>query len=219
LVYLNKFIIFATHLKNMFKGLTTITILKTLALAALAFVGFLILAMIFTSWFTRHGEKVKVPNVVGMSAEKGFTVLDDQNLELVIIDSVYKEDLKPMTIVEQDPVPDMNVKPGRYIYVVINTGVKPKVKMPLLTNGSANLALVLIKNSGLKLGRIDSVSSSFGSGLVIRQKFKGKDIPANTMIEKGSIIDISVSKSISRVDSSAVNNADGVNDGSDDETL
>lgn len=203
----------------MFKGLTFQTIIKTLVLAALAFVAFLILAMVFTGWFTRHGESVKVPNVVGMSAEKGFTVLDDQNLELIIIDSVYKEDLKPMTIVEQDPVPDMNVKPGRYIYVVINTGVKPKVKMPLLTNGSANLALVLIKNSGLKLGRIDSVSSSFGSGLVIRQKYKGKDIPANTLIEKGSIIDISVSKRISRVDSTAVNNSEGVNEGGDDETL
>lgn len=203
----------------MFKGLTLQTIIKTLVLAALAFIAFLIIAMVFTGWFTRHGESVKVPNVVGMSAEKGFSVLDDQGLEQIIIDSVYKEDLKPMTIVEQDPVPDMNVKPGRYIYVVINTGVKPKVKMPLLTNGSANLALVLIKNSGLKLGRIDSVNSSFGSGLVIRQKYKGKDIPANTLIEKGSIIDISVSKQISRADSSAIDNSQDVTGGSDDETL
>ncbi len=190
----------------MFKGLTLKIIIKNLALAVVAFLAFLLLAMLFTGWFTRHGESVKVPNVVGMSAEKGFTVLDDQDLELIIIDSVYKEDLKPMTIVEQDPLPDLNVKPGRYIYVIINTGVKPKVKMPLLTNGSANLALVLIKNSGLKVGRIDSVSSSFGGGLVIRQKYKGKDIPANTLIEKGSIIDISVSKKISSLDTSNSSN-------------
>ncbi|MDI1235590.1 MAG: PASTA domain-containing protein [bacterium] len=199
----------------MSEGLSIKSIFKTLALAGLAFVAFLFLAMLFTGWFTRHGESVKVPNVVGMSAEKGFTVLDDEGLEQIIIDSVYKEDIKPMTIVEQDPVPDMNVKPGRYIYVIINTGVKPKVKMPLLTNGSANLALVLIKNLGLKLGRIDSVNSSFGSGLVIRQKYKGNDIPANTLIEKGSIIDISVSKRISRVDSSANQNLDDNSDGSD----
>ncbi len=199
----------------MSEGLSIKSIFKTLALAGLAFVAFLFLAMLFTGWFTRHGESVKVPNVVGMSAEKGFAVLDDEGLEQIIIDSVYKEDIKPMTIVEQDPVPDMNVKPGRYIYVIINTGVKPKVKMPLLTNGSANLALVLIKNLGLKLGRIDSVNSSFGSGLVIRQKYKGNDIPANTLIEKGSIIDISVSKRISRVDSSANQNLDDNSDGSD----
>lgn len=184
----------------MFKGLTLKTLLKHFALAAGAFVVYLVIAMFLTGWFTRHGESVKVPDVIGMSAENAFSTLDNQSLELIVIDSVYKEDLKPMTIVEQDPVADMNVKPGRKIYVVVNTGIKPKVKMPMLTNGSANLATVLLQNAGLKLGRVDSVSSTFGSGLVIKQKYKGKDINANTLIDKGSIIDIVISKKISNRD-------------------
>lgn len=184
----------------MFKGLTLKTILKHLALAGVAFIVYLFIAMFFTGWFTRHGESVKVPDVTGMSAENAFSTLDNSNLELVIIDSVYKEDMKPMTIVEQDPLANMNVKPGRKIYVVVNTGIKPKVKMPALTNGSANLAIVLLQNAGLKLGRIDSIPSTFGTGLVIRQKYKGKIITPNTLIEKGSIIDIDISKKISNRD-------------------
>ncbi len=204
----------------MSKGLTIQKISKNLLIMAIVIVVYLLLAMLLTGLFTRHGESVKVPNVVGMSAEKGFTLLDDQGLELIIIDSVYQEDLKPMTIVEQDPAPDMNVKPGRSIYVILNTGIKPKVKMPLLTNGSANLAFVLLKNSGLKLGRVDSVKSTFGSGLVMRQKYKGNDIPANTLIEKGSIIDISVSKKISNVDSNAIKHmTNGVYSPGDDDEL
>ncbi len=187
----------------MFKGISTATILKTLGLAALAFVAYLFVAMLFTSWYTRHGESIKVPKVEGMPADNAASLLDDNDLEMVITDSVYKEDAKPMTIVEQDPQPNMDVKPGRIIYVTVNTGMIPKVKMPKLVNGGANLAKVLLQNAGLKLGRVDSVSSSIGSGLVLVQKYKGRDVAPNTPLEKGSVIDIVVSKKMSSRDTTA----------------
>lgn len=208
--YRDNFIIFAFHISSMFKGLSLKVIIKTLILAFLALIAYLFLAMLFTSWFTKHGESVKVPDVTGMSAEKAQTILEENDLELIIIDSIYREDLKPMTIIEQDPLPDMNVKPGRMIYLIINTGIKPQVKMPGLINGSANLAMVLLQNSGLKLGRVDSVSSTLGSGLVIRQKYKGKDIEPTTMLEKGSIIDIVISKKVSSMDT--ISSPDNVTD-------
>lgn len=188
----------------MFKDISIGKIVKTLGLVALAVIAYLIIAMLFTGWYTRHGQSVQVPKVEGMPVENAFAALDEKGLEMVVIDSVYKEDQKPMTIVEQDPQANMNVKPGRTIYVVLNSGIKPKVKMPLLTNGSANLAKVLLQNAGLRLGRVDSVRSSFGSGLVIRQKYKGRDVEANTMLEKGSIIDIVVSKKMSHTDTSGI---------------
>ena len=188
----------------MFKGISKATILKTLGLAALAFIAYLLIAMLFTSWYTRHGESIKVPKIEGMPAENAAELLDENDLEMVIVDSVFKEDVKPNTVVEQDPQPDMNVKPGRITYVTVNTGLKPKVKMPKLVNGGANLAKVLLQNAGLKLGRIDSVSSSIGSGLVLVQKYKGRDVAPNTPLEKGSVIDIVVSKKMSHRDTTAV---------------
>ena len=175
---------------------------KTILLAILAFAAYLFLSMVFTGWYTRHGEKIKVPAVIGMPYENASKILEDANLEILVMDSVYDEDMKPGTIVEQDPAGNVDVKPGRKIYVTVNSGIKPKVKVPKLINGSSNLAMVLLQNSGLKLGRIDSVASSFGSGLVIRQKYKGADIPPYTMIEKGSVIDIVVSKKMSLVEDS-----------------
>ncbi len=193
------------------KGVSKPNILKTLGLAILALIVYIILAMLFTGVYTRHGQSIKVPKVEGMPIENAFTLLDDNDLEMVVIDSVYKEDQKPMTIVEQDPHPDMNVKPGRIIYVVVNTGIKPKVKMPKLINGSSNLAIVLLQNAGLKLGRIDSVKSAFGSGLVIRQKYKGREIAPYTPLDKGSVIDIVVSKQISKADSTSLqDNGEGI---------
>lgn len=178
--------------------------LRTLLLAVAVFAVYLFLSMIFTGWYTRHGQSIVVPKIEGMPAENAFTLLDDNDLEMIVIDSVYNEDMKPGTIVEQDPRSDVRVKPGRKIYVTINTGIKPKVKVPRLINGSSNLAKVLLQNAGLKLGRVDSVKSTIGSGLVIRQKYRGRDIAPNTPLEKGSVIDIVVSKMMSLSDSSAV---------------
>ena len=177
---------------------------KTILLAILVLAVYLFLSMVFTGWYTRHGQSIKVPKVSGMPIENATELLDDNDLELVIIDSVFNEDMKPNTIVEQDPQPDLSVKPGRKIYVTVNTGIVPKVKMPKLINGSSNLAKVLLQNSGLKLGRVDSVKSTFGPGLVIRQKFKGRDIAPNTQLEKGSIIDIIVSKKMSLSDTNVI---------------
>ncbi|MBL7836031.1 MAG: PASTA domain-containing protein [Bacteroidetes bacterium] len=194
----------------MFKGISGLTITKQLALAALAFVAFLFIAMFFTSWFTRHGESIKVPKVIGMPVDNANSLLDDNNLEMVIVDSVYKEDMPAMTVVEQDPKFEASVKPGRKIYVTVNTGLKPKVKVPKLVNGGANLAKVLLQNAGLKLGKIDSVASPIGSGLVLAQKYRGKPIAPNTMLDKGSVIDIVVSKKMSVKDTSGNQDVQGI---------
>lgn len=176
----------------------------TLSLAGAVLVAYMILSMFFTGWYTRHGQSIRVPRVTGMPVANAMKFLEENDLEMVMIDSVYREDVKAGTLVEQDPAPEQLVKPGRKIYVTLNTGIKPKVKMPALINGSSNLARVLIQNAGLKLGRTDSVKSTIGSGLVIRQKYKGKDIAPNTLLEKGSVIDIVVSKKMSLSDSSAL---------------
>ncbi len=177
---------------------------KTILLALLVLAVYAVAAMLFTSWYTRHGQSINVPKVMGMPVEAAEELLDDQDLEMVIIDSVYDEDQKPNTIVEQDPAFDAKVKPGRKVYVSINTGIKPKVRMPKLINGSSNLAKVLLQNVGLRLGKIDSVKSSFGPGLVIRQRYNGRDIAPNMPLDKGAIIDIVVSKKMSLADTTMI---------------
>ncbi len=181
-------------------------LIKFFLLIIVTIVVYLVVAMLFTGWFTKHGESIKVPDINGMPIEKAITLLENNGLELQVNDSVYKEDFKAMAIVEQNPAAGMNVKPGRTIYVIINTGKIPKVKMPQLVNGSSNLALVLLKNAGLKIGKIDSIKSILGAGLVLKQRYNGNDIPTHTLLDKGSIIDIVVSKTMSMADTNALKN-------------
>ncbi len=180
------------------------SLIKKLIIAAIILGVFILLAMLFMGWFTKHGQSTQVPDFSEMTFENAEDLADEKDLELLVIDSVYKEDMKPMTIVMQDPAIGAKVKPGRRVYLTINTGLIPQVKMPKLVNGSANLAKVLLANVGLRLGKVDSIKSVFGSGLVVKQLYKNKEIAHNTPLKKGSIIDLVVSKKVSNADSTAI---------------
>lgn len=143
---------------------------------------------------------VKVPNVIDVRIDKAKKSLEENGLRYEIVDSVYSDEHKRMAVTEQDPSAGSEVKPDRKIYLIINSMSKPMVKMPKLVNTSFNLAKVLLKNSGLKLGTITEIHSELGNGFVIQQFHKNDSIGSNQMIEKGSTIDLWVSKKASELE-------------------
>jgi len=147
-------------------------------------------------WYTNHGKRVNVPNVKKLSYLEAIQKLEDAGLEPIIQDSVYSDGFKRMAITEQDPDPGREVKEGRKIYLTINSLSKPKVRMPKLQDNSLNLAKAILKNSGLELGNITEQYSLLGSGVVIKQLYDNDSIVSGKLIERGSRIDLLVSKYI-----------------------
>ena len=141
-----------------------------------------------------NDSNVLVPKVENVRIDKAKEMLKEQGLRYEIVDSVYSTFHKRMAVTEQDPAGGSEVKPNRRIYLIINSLSKPMVKMPKLVNKSFNLAKVLIKNSGLKMGKVTEVYSDLGNGFVIKQLCKNDSIGANDMIVKGSTIDLWVSR-------------------------
>lgn len=147
-----------------------------------------------------NDENVNVPNVVDVRIDIAKTTLDEAGLRYEIVDSVYSENHRRMGVTEQDPAAGSEVKPNRKIYLIINSMSKPMVKMPKLVNTSFNLAKVLLKNSGLKLGKVTEIHSELGNGFVIQQFHKNDSISSSRLIEKGSTIDLWVSKKAQEVE-------------------
>ncbi len=145
-------------------------------------------------WYTRHGVRIKVPNVSKLNYQEAIDELEDLGLEPIIQDSVYSGDFKKMAITEQSPLPGREVKEGRKVYLTINSLPKPKVRMPKLKDNSINLAKALLTNSGLELGNITEKPSLIGSGIVLKQLFRSDTIVSGKLIERGSKIDLWVSK-------------------------
>lgn len=142
--------------------------------------------------YTLHDDYIVVPNVVGVEFDEAQISLENANLRYKIIDSVYNETAKPYSIVEQNPSAGDNAKENRTIYLVLNTGNKPKVKAPNLVDMSITLAKAVIKNRGLKLGKIDLGYDPIGNNLVLGQFFKGDTLIPDTYLIKGSTVDLLV---------------------------
>ena len=170
-------------------------VIKHLLIIIVTLVALILLTFYFLGIYTGDNDtNIEVPSVVNIRIDKAKKILDKEGLRYEIIDSVYSMSHKRMAVTEQDPTAGSMVKPDRRIYVIINSMSKPQVKMPKLVNKSFNLAKVLIKNSGLKLGEVTETYSELGDGFVLKQMHKGEIIEMNQMIEKGSTIDIWVSR-------------------------
>lgn len=161
--------------------------------AALGILAVIIFSIyLILGWVTKHGEGIAVPKLVGADVQEATTLLSQNGLGIKIIDSVYNENAKPFTIVEQIPTAGNLVKSGRVIYVTINSGNKPKVKMPKLVDMSLTLSKAVIKNNGLVLGKITYTYDEIGNNLVVSQMINGHEIAPGTLLQKGTVIDLVV---------------------------
>lgn len=152
--------------------------------------------LIYLSSYTNHGNKVNVPNLIGVSANNARVQLEELDLELELLDSIYKPKLKPGTIIAQDPLPtsksNVFVKEGRIIRVQVSKKYQ-LVEMPSLIDKSQRFAESVLKNRGLKC-KISYKPTNESNGAVLNQKFKGVEIKEGRKIPIGSVITLIVGR-------------------------
>jgi beta-lactam-binding protein with PASTA domain len=139
--------------------------------------------------FTRHGESIEVPALLGMKLEKMQSLLEESGLAFEIVDSLYETGKDPGTVIDQDPAPKSLVKKGRTIYLTVNAAKPPKVKMPDLTDVSQRQAEAILESFGLKVGRI-TFEPDLAKNAVLKQLYRGSPIAPGREIYKGSSIDL-----------------------------
>ncbi len=170
----------------------------------IVFVLLLILMMVLLKSYTRHNvDHVEIPEIEGMRLDKAIQMLEEKGFEYEVNDTIYKDGVPLMSIVDQDPDAGFMVKPGRRIYLVINADKVPLVKMPALAGKeSFRSAVILLRSSGLQLGRkIERPSpmiNDASSEPVLEQRMHGDSlqIKAGNMIRRNSKIDLVVGKMI-----------------------
>jgi len=164
--------------------------LINLSLGGGILLGLVLLLFLWFRFHTRHGVKVEVPNLKGVSLDKAVELLQLSDLRYEVTDSVYESSLKPNAIVEQIPPAGSGVKPGRVIYLKVNALGKPMVAMPNLVDKSFTLAKALLKSKGLELGDVTMKYYEYSHNQVIKQFYRGDSIAPNTRVEKGAVISL-----------------------------
>lgn len=151
-------------------------------------------AYLATALFTKHGRSVQVPGVENMSYTEAIDKLHQYGLKVDIRDSLYREDMKPGFVIEQFPKKNSIVKPGRKIFLYINS-VHPKeviidddnhrnelaLKGQSLRAANAKLEELGFKNVRVVkvLGATDRVVKVLANGRTVRKMQK---VPVNAAI-------------------------------------
>lgn len=99
-------------------------ITNMLIIVAITVIG-LCIAYLSLAVFTKHGSYDTVPSVENLSYTQAIDKLHDYGFRTEIRDSVFRDDVRPGFVVEQFPKSGAIVKPGRKIFLYINS-VHPK---------------------------------------------------------------------------------------------
>jgi beta-lactam-binding protein with PASTA domain len=167
--------------------------LRNLALGMLVLILFFSAIVFSLSKYTRHGDYIALHNLTKLTVSAAETLLKNQELNYVIIDSVYQEGSPAGLVINQNPYAGSHVKKGRNIYLYITSTLPPLVEMPDLVDKSLRQAKNLLDNAGLKTGEVRLVIDPL-PGFVLKQTYKGKPIAPGAKIPKGSIINMEAGK-------------------------
>lgn len=136
----------------------------------------------FNHWlmpsYTRHGESITVPDVINRSVEDANERLESAGLrtEQVVL---RKPNLPRGVVIDQNPEPLSNVKPGRRIYLTVNSGDTALVAVPSVLNHSVREARNRIMIQGLTVAdvRPDSIPSAHANTITRQSPAAGERVP------------------------------------------
>lgn len=143
------------------------------------------------AWFTLHNQYLVVPDFRGMTMQEITGNTDNSPYRFQVTDSVFVHEKTKGSVLTQDPFPGAKVKKDRTIYVTIVSFLPEKTTMPDLKDLTLRQAQSMLETAGLKLGRLDYIPS-FDKDAVQNQYYEGKVIRPGTILEKGSVISLTV---------------------------
>ena len=118
--------------KELFLFLSSKIFLKNLAGMIAIIAGVLALSFFWMSSYTHHGESLQVPSYLNMNIEEAIQQANQQNLKVVVNDSIWSADKPAGTILEQSPKPLSKVKEKRTIYLTITKFQAEEKLLPTL---------------------------------------------------------------------------------------
>jgi eukaryotic-like serine/threonine-protein kinase len=138
----------------------------------LAAVGlYLLVNSVIMPTYTRQGAAITVPEVREMPYEQAAQILRAQRLRPERRDQPFNPAAVQGAVLDQNPAPNASVKPGRRIYLYVNSGTERSVTMPEVRTLTESLARSQLAELGLRQVEVrrDEQPSPF-PGTVTRQQ-------------------------------------------------
>ena len=128
--------------------------------------------------YTRHGVSISVPDVLDYSYEDAANAVVAQGLRPEEV-QLRKPDLPRNVVIDQNPSPNSRVKPGRRIYLTVNSGDTSTVVVPRVDGFSVREARNRIMIQGLAVENVfpDSIPSLHANTITRQEPRSGTRVP------------------------------------------
>lgn len=131
---------------------------------------YLVMNHVVMPMYTRQGVAVTVPEVREMSFEEARDMLEERDLQPERRDQPFNPSLPRDAVVDQNPQPRASVKPGRRVYLYVNSGARRIVTVPDVRNETQLNAESMLRSVGLTSVEVrQDKTPSPNKGTVTRQ--------------------------------------------------
>jgi D-alanine-D-alanine ligase len=182
--------------KEIYYFLSSKIFLKNFAGMLATVIGVLALTFLWMRFYTHHGESLQVPNYLDMNIAKAIEKAEQQNLKIVVNDSIWAEDKDPGTVLEQNPIPLSRVKEKRTIYLTITKFQAEEKLLPTLAgNDNYNYYARRLKQMKVNLEvRDKQFSSKLEENTILYlyvndKKITGADLKNGVKVPQGATVE------------------------------
>ncbi|MFO7939192.1 MAG: PASTA domain-containing protein [Bacteroidales bacterium] len=178
------------------KFITSKLFLKHLAISVGVLIALILITLLGLRIYTHHGQTIHVPDLTGYTIDEAREVAEAKELRFELVDSVYNNERKKGTVIDQNPPAGFQVKKNRRILITSNAFNPEKVTMPNVVGVSHRQAKSMLKSVGLEVGKLIHVPD-IAINNVLRQQLDEKELAPGSMIEKGTKVDLVLGSGLS----------------------
>lgn len=153
-----------------------------LTLIAAILLGMALAAHLTMQVATRHGARRTVPDFSGIRFDDAQRIAREQSLRLHINDSLFVPAYDGGIVLDQLPEGGTEVKPGRTVYVTINSFRQKTVEVPYVAGRSLRQAKNMLEIAGLGIERL-IYRPDIATNYVLEEACDGKTVTSSTRME------------------------------------
>lgn len=168
--------------KSLFRRLRAQPLLWNIVVILAIILALAIAAHILMQVGTRHGARRTVPDFAGFPIEKAREIARKYNLRIHVNDSLFVPAYDGGIILDQLPEGGVEVKPGRTVYVTINSFRQKIVDIPYVADRSLRQAKNMLEIAGLGIEKI-VYRPDMATNYVLEEYFDGKPVTPQSRMQ------------------------------------
>lgn len=131
---------------------------------------------------TRHGARRTVPDFAGIRLDDALRLAERNDLRLHVNDSLFVPAYEGGIVLDQLPEQGVEVKPGRMVYVTINSFRQKRVPIPYVAGRSLRQAKNMLEIAGLEIAEL-VYRPDLATNYVLAEFYGRDSIRPNNVVE------------------------------------